>query len=336
MILRRLGPALALLFCAAAAAPQPWRWALPAGVAQPPVPPDNPMSAARVELGRRLFYEADLSRDGTMACATCHEQRRGFADGNRTHAGVTGEPGRRNVPGLANVAWARTLTWADPRLTTLEAQVAVPVRGEHPVEMGMKGQEGEMARRLAADSCYRRMFRKAFPSESGRIDMGTISAALAAFERTLIARNAPWDRFLRGESGAMPAAARAGAALFTVHCASCHDGPDLGDGAWRTLDPASHGADRGLAEVTGIAADAYRFRTPGLRNIALTAPYLHDGSAPDLPAAIRRHGPSVPAASAFSRAEMADLLAFLDQLTDEGFIRDPALSLPMRACGKRL
>lgn len=116
-----------------------------------PVPRNNPMSAAKVELGRRLFYDADLSVDGTMACATCHEQHRAFSDGNPTHAGVHGEPGRRNVPGLANVGWLRTLTWADPRQSSLERQAAVPVMGTTPVEMGMAGQEAEITRRLTRD-----------------------------------------------------------------------------------------------------------------------------------------------------------------------------------------
>lgn len=101
---------------------------------------------ARVELGRRLFYDADLSRDGTMSCATCHEQRHGFADGNRVHPGVTDEPGRRNVPGLANVGHFSPLTWADPRQTTLERQAAVPVFGTHPVEMGMAGMQADRGR----------------------------------------------------------------------------------------------------------------------------------------------------------------------------------------------
>ncbi len=125
---------------------------------RPPVPPDNSMSAAKVALGRRLFYDADLSIDGTLSCATCHEQHRAFTEGNATHPGVGGVPGRRNVMALANVAYFDPLTWADPRQHSLEQQVAVPFAGTHPVEMGMAGKEKELAQRLAADPCYRRMF----------------------------------------------------------------------------------------------------------------------------------------------------------------------------------
>ena len=325
-----------LLLGAAASVSGEWAWHLPVGVAPPPVPVTNPMGDAKIALGRRLFYEADLSIDGTMACATCHEQRHGFADGNRTHAGVRGDAGRRNVPGLANVAWARTLTWADPRLTTLEAQVAVPVFGDHPIEMGMKGAEAEITHRLGKDGCYARMFRAAFPETGGRIDLPAVAAALAAFERILIARDAPWDRFQRGKAGAISADAKQGAALFATACATCHSGPDLGDGAYRALDPAAQSADRGLSEVTGLATDAYRFRTPGLRNVALTAPYLHDGSAPTLGEAIRRHAPAVPEAGRLSADDMTKLTAFLDQLTDTAFVTDPRFALPDRACGKRL
>ncbi len=129
------------------------------------------MSVAKVELGRRLFYDADLSANGTMACAACHEQKRGFADGNAMRPGVHGDPGRRNVPGLANVAWRARLTIADPAIIDLEAQALVPLLGEHPVEMGMRGLETELSRRLGTNACYRRMFARAFPAERGRIDL---------------------------------------------------------------------------------------------------------------------------------------------------------------------
>jgi cytochrome c peroxidase len=143
MPLARLAAGLLALTALVAAGKPSW----PTGLPVPTRPAGEPVAPpaieqARIELGRRLFYDADLSRDGTMACATCHEQKHAFADGNRTHPGVTGEPGRRNVPGLANVRWIAPLTFADPAQTTLEAQVAVPVFGTHPVEMGMKGLEG--------------------------------------------------------------------------------------------------------------------------------------------------------------------------------------------------
>jgi cytochrome c peroxidase len=286
------------------------------------------MNDAKVALGRRLFYDADLSANGTMACATCHEQHRGFADGNSTHPGVHGDPARRNVPGLANVAWAKSLTWADPRIRTLEAHVLVPVLGERPIEMGMKGQEAEIKRRLAADPCYRTMFADAFPARAGRIDMGSIAAALAAFERTLIALDTPYDR-ARAGGPALEPLAKAGAAVFRRDCASCHSGRDFTDGRFHQVVAFTPG-DRGLSEISNRVADGGRFRTPGLRNVALTAPYLHDGSAPTLGEAVRRH-------SGFQNKEdLPAIEAFLGSLTDGGFVRDPRFSLPKEACGRLL
>lgn len=289
-MLRRLIIATAALILSAAAAP--WQWTLPAGIHAPRVPSDNPMSADKIELGRRLFYDADLSIDGTMSCATCHEQHRAFADGNATHGGVHGDAGRRNVPGLANVAWMTTLTWGDPRLTTLEAQAAVPVTGKTPVEMGMAGQEPEIARQLARDGCYRAMFARAFPGD-GAIDFAHVAKALAAFERTLISFNSPYDAWRRGDRSALSPRAAIGAAEFRRSCSSCHSGPLFSDGRFRKLLPPPSG-DSGLGEITLAAADVGRFRTPSLRNVELTAPYFHDGSVKTLSAAIRLHPGMAP------------------------------------------
>jgi cytochrome c peroxidase len=331
-----LGIAAAILTIAIAAPPA-WHWNLPDGIRQPQVPVDNPMSAAKVELGRRLFYDADLSINGTMSCATCHSQRHGFADDNRTRPGVHGDPGRRNVPGLANVAWAQNLTWANSQLTTLEAQVAVPVLGEHPVEMGMKGREADIAARLGRDACYVQTFRAAFPEVQGAIDMTTIAKALAAFERTMIAFDTPFDRYRRGRMDAITPAAQRGVDLFygAATCSSCHGGLNFTDDGFHALIAASGNSDHGLGEVTGVASDDYKFRTPDLRNVALTQPYMHDGEARTLTDAIRRHQ-SVVAVSRLPEGDVSDLIAFLGALTDQGFVTNPHLALPMTACGRRL
>ncbi|MBL8553933.1 MAG: di-heme enzyme [Phenylobacterium sp.] len=321
-----------------AAAPEPFDWRLPPGVAPPPVPADNPMSAAKVELGRRLFYDADLSVDGTISCATCHEQRHGFTDTNRTRPGVHGVPGRRNIMSLAGVGYLNPLTWADPRATDLERQMLIPLLGETPVEMGMKGQEAELVRRLAKDACYRRMFAEAFPEAGGEIGMAAVARALAAFQRTMLAFDTPYDRSVAGDASAMSAGARRGWALFEgerLKCAACHSGPAFSDSAHHALAGQAATDDKGLAEVSGRPADTARFRTPGLRNVAVSGPYLHDGSAASLRDAIRRHfaaaDPNAP-----TGAEIADLSAFLDSLTDAGFLKDPRFALPQTACGQPL
>ncbi|WP_070155064.1 cytochrome c peroxidase [Sphingobium phenoxybenzoativorans] len=314
----------------AATVPHSWQWRIPRGTAPPPVPANNPMSAAKVELGRRLFYEADLSINGTMACATCHEQKRGFADGNRTRPGVHGDPGRRNVPGLANVAWRRHLTWADTGLNQLEAQVAVPLLGDHPIELGMKGQEAEIGRRLGKDACYRAMFVRAFPETSGRIDLANVAAALSAFQRTLTSFDSPYDRFLAGSMSALSPAARRGLQLFNAAgCRNCHQGQDLTNDSLHAL-PVSPTPDLGLFEKTGDIADKGRFRTPSLRNVAVTAPYMHDGSTSTMAEAIHMHRVSL------TGAQMADMIAFMESLTDQKFLTDPRFALPAKACRRNL
>ncbi|MFW7268004.1 cytochrome-c peroxidase [Gluconacetobacter sp. Hr-1-5] len=265
---------------------------------------------AGVQLGRRLFYDADLSADGSMSCATCHAQRHAFADGNRTHPGVTDEPGVRNVPSLANVGAFSTLTWIDQHVTRLDRQFFIPVMGHHPVEMGMPDR-ATLTNRIARNACYRVLFARAFPRTGGRIDADTIAAAVALFERTLVSRGSAWDQTRQGH-GALAAEAAHGQALFfgRAHCAACHTGMLFTDMRFHTIDP-SHPA---------------RIRTPSLRNVAVTAPYLHDGSAPTLRQAIAAHGQTLP------DDDEAALESFLRALTDEHFLHDPALALPPEAC----
>ncbi len=309
----------ALILTAAVAAP--WAWPLPAGVAAPVVPADNPMSATKVALGRRLFYDADLSIDGTMSCASCHEQKHAFTDGNTTRPGVHGDAGRRNVPGLANVAWLPALTAANPRVTTLEAQAAIPIFGLTPIEMGMHGSEQEIPRRLSRDACYRRQFRAAFPDGRGRIDMTSVAMALASFERSMVSFDTPADR------GTLSPEASAGKAAFGRACASCHAGLQFTDSRFHAILPVN-AADRGLAEATEKAEDEGRFRTPPLRNVAVTGPWFHDGSARTLREAITRHPITLDAPAT------DQLLAYLEALTDRGFIENPAFAYPDRPCGK--
>ena len=290
------------------------------------------MSTAKVELGRRLFYDADLSANGTLACAGCHEQRRGFADGNATRPGVHGDPGLRNVPGLVNVAWLPRLTYGDPSITTLEMQALIPLLGEKPVEMGMKGLDAELSRRLGADACYRRMFRQAFPDRSGRIDVASVTAALATFQRTMTGFDSPNDRFSQGDQTALSPESQRGRTVFQIAgCAACHGGRDFTDAAYHRL-VAVDAHDIGLSERTGNPADAGRFRTPSLRNVAVTGPWWHDGKATALDQAVRRHSD----AGHMSGKDMAALLVFLGDLTDPTFLTDPRFSRPVQACGKPL
>jgi cytochrome c peroxidase len=348
------------------AAPPDFKWPKPEWVPVPLVPEDNPMTDAKVRLGRYLFYDHRLSRDGSMSCATCHHQARGFTDGQPVHAGVDGSLGIRNAMALTNVAFLSSFTWANPKVTTLEKQVMIPLFSDHPLEMGMQGREKQLTEELGRDDSYRQMFTEAFPAQKGEISLDTIAKAIACFERTLLSFNSPYDRFLRGDKDALSASARRGGSLFfgeRLECYHCHGGlnftdnniqqgqafPEYGFHNTGLYNEDGNGAykkwDHGLRDVTDRADDEGRFRTPTLRNVALSAPYMHDGSIATLEDVIRKHyalmgragstpdGPS-PLRDQYvigfnlADSEVEDVVAFLNSLTDEDFIRNPSFSDP--------
>jgi len=338
-------------------------WRIPNWLPPPVVPADNPMTEAKVELGRYLFYDKRLSFDGTIACATCHEQARAFTDGKSTPTGVTGVRHPRNAMSLANVAYFPVLTWANPLLTRLEHQALIPVFGETPVEMGLTGKERELFAALAADPVYPAMFREAFPDRNGDIDLGTITKALAAFERTLISARSPYDRYrYEGNDDAIGDSAKRGEALFfseRLECFHCHGGVHLSDSLVHSRKPLAEfgfhntglynldgkGAyppdNIGLMEHSGRPDDMGRFRTPSLRNVALTAPYMHDGSIATLDAVIDHYASGGRARSTLTSEflpgfklnaeERVDLVAFLKSLTDQEFIANPRFGNPWKA-----
>lgn len=342
-----------------------FQWRKPHWMPAPPVPGDNPMSTAKVELGRHLFYDARLSRDNTMACVSCHVQSRAFTDGRVTPIGVTGEVGPKNAPTLANVGYVPQLTWSNPHAESLEFQVLFPLFGETPEEMASVGLENEIFARLETDPYYKPAFAEAFPDRP-EIDLFTLTRALATFQRSLISVNSPYDQYkYGGDKTAMSEAALRGEQLFFDHrfeCYHCHQGINLTNNMqmegspWREVGYHNTGlyeeypaAAPGLIEITGRAEDAGLFRTPTLRNVAVTAPYMHDGSVPDLRAVIEHYaqggrviatGPHAGAGHknpnrdgiirgfTASDQEIDDLIAFLESLTDEDFLTDPALGDP--------
>jgi cytochrome c peroxidase len=337
----------------------PYAWRLPAGLPIPRVPADNPMSVAKVELGRRLFYDTRLSGNGTFACASCHQQTRAFTDGRAHALGSTGGLHPRSTMSLTNVAYNASLGWADPSLRTLEAQMAVPMFNEHPIELGLKGREQEVAARFAGQADDASRFHAAFPGEAAPVTLPNIVKAIAAFERTLVSGDSPLDRYLYRDdkSGMSPPALRGMKLYFSdrLRCAQCHgsfnlSGPVDFEGAKNVellfhntglYDVDGRGAypaiDRGLIDLTKKAGDMGRFRAPTLRNVAVTAPYMHDGSVPTLEAAVA-HYATGGKRNAFrsarvrgfrlSQADRADLIAFLESLTDQRFLTNPAFSNP--------
>jgi len=345
-----------------------FQWAKPVWAPVPLVPADNPMSQAKVQLGRILFYDKRLSIDLTLSCGSCHQQAKAFTDGERTHRGVNGLDGTRNAMTLANVAYYPTYTWANPIITSLERQMLVPLFGDHPLEMGMVGHEDELIARLSADLEYPTLFAAAFPDDA-RINLPNLTKAIAAFERTLLSFNSPYDRYKQGDANAISPAAKRGEALFfgeRLECYHCHDGVNFTDnhiqqgqafpeqgfhntGLYNEDGQGTYKAwDHGLRDVTLHAEDEGSFRTPTLRNIAVTAPYMHDGSLPTLEAVIKQHyavkghsaisgkGPN-PLRSDFiegfklNNREVRDLIAFLNSLTDQSFLTNPAFSDPRAA-----
>lgn len=349
LLARRWLAALSLGALCLAAPAAAWDWqrdaALPAWAPPPPVPDDNPMSEAKVALGRHLFHDRRLSADGTLACASCHRQTQAFADPRRVATGVDGTPGTRNPIAIANAGYAATLTWADPAMRRLETQALVPLFGTHPVELGMAGREDALFAALATEPRYPPLFAAAFPERAGAISIETVTKALAAFQRALVSFRSPYDRYRwGGEREAITPAARRGEALFfgeRLECYHCHGGLLFADNVQhaRLAEPEIGFHDTGVAvrggvgEQTGVARDRGAFRTPSLRNVARTAPYMHDGSIPTLAAVLdhyaaggRARGPHTsPLLRGFrlSARERADVVAFLESLTDAELMADP-------------
>lgn len=249
---------------------------------------DGPNDDALVALGRALWFDPRLSRDGTIACNTCHPLDRGGADGLRASPGVGGRTGRRNTPTVLNAAGAFSQFW-DGRATTLEEQARGPLFA--PVEMA--AEPAMVEARLRAVSGYQPLFDKAFPGDAKPVSVDHVVAAIAAFERRL-ATPGRWDRFLQGDHDALTPREREGLKVFTnVGCMVCHTGPLLGGSSYQkagAVEPWPSTADLGRFEVTKDPADRYLFKVPTLRNVARTAPYFHDGSAATLPDAIRMMG----------------------------------------------
>jgi cytochrome c peroxidase len=292
----------------------------------PPLAGEAP-TPARAALGRLLFFDPVLSEHGTLSCAHCHQAGRAFTDGRPTGRGRGGRPLARNVPTLWNVAFKPRLMW-DRRAASLEAQALIPLLA--PDEMAADPQR--LLARLAAIAAYREQFARAFPGEAEPLTLANLTRALAAFERTLVSRGSRYDRFARGERAALSPAERRGLALFrslNTRCFECHRPPTFD--APLALGVGVPSPDPGVAGVTGEPAQRGLFGVPTLRNVAFTAPYMHDGSLPTLASVVdfyRQGGGRARGVAAeridgqvrafsISDAEAADLVAFLGALSDE-------------------
>jgi cytochrome c peroxidase len=346
-------------------------WDLPPGFPRPRVPADNPMTAAKVELGRHLFYDTRMSVNQTFSCASCHMQALAFTDGRPRSVGATGEIHPRGAMSLTNIAYSPVLTWANPTQRKLETQALVPMFGEEPIEMGLSGQEDALLARLAAVPTYKKLFATAFPKERNPISLLNITRAVASFQRSLISGRSPYDRYRTGEDpSAISESAIRGEAVFfdeRTECFHCHGGFNFTEtvdyvgrgfveiefhntGLYNLDEDGAYPApNTGVHEISGDPEDMGRFKAPSLRNIALTAPYMHDGSIATLDGVIDHYeeggrtiesgpfkgiGKNNPRKSSFVKTfnlttqERADLKAFLESLTDRSFVTDKRFANP--------
>ncbi len=343
-----------------------WLLAAPLGLPEVPVPADNPQNPAKIELGKQLFFDTRLSADGTVSCASCHQPQRAFTDGRPTAVGIGGQVGPRNAPTVLNAAYATSL-FHDGRAATLEDQALGPLT--NPIEHGLPDLQPVLAL-LRRDPDYRRLFRQAFGIAPEQAEPGHVGKAIASYERTLVCGDSPFDRYLYGgEENALSESAKRGLRIFRRkgNCANCHEIGlndalftdnrfyNLGVGFARLkprfarfvdaykraargekIDPAAVYGPRERAElgrflVTGQVADIGKFRTPTLRNISLTGPYMHDGSQKTLADVVEyydRGGEPNPFLDPaiyplhLTQAEKNDLVAFLRSLAN------PACSFP--------
>lgn len=346
-------------------------WAIPTRFPKPMEPGNNPMSEAKFQLGRHLFYDERLSGNGTQACASCHEQSKGFSDGLTTSVGSTGEVLSRNAQGLLNVAYHATQTWANPSLTNLEQQALIPLFGESPIEHGINDENREIVlQRIKDESRYENLFNSAFPLDGDPIHYENIRNAITSFVRGMVSFDTAFDRYELGDALALNESEQRGRQLFfseDLECFHCHGGYNLSDstmdrtmtfierpfhntGLFNINDTGAYPDDnQGVFHITENPSDMGKFRAPSLRNIALTAPYMHDGSVETLEEVIEIYaaggrnidsGPHAgdgrynPFKSGFvngfdiSEEEKQSLIAFLNSLTDHSFINNERFSNP--------
>lgn len=287
----------------------------------PPEPKDNPTTTAKVRLGWALFQDRRLSGDRSLACVDCHQPERDWQDGRARAQGMGGQSLRRRTPGLFDAAWGETYFW-DGRADSLETQALVPIQASDEMNLKMV----DAVARLQGVGFYQGLFADAFPDDP-QVSERNVARALAAFERTIVSGTTPFDRWIEGQEDAIGPAAKRGFALFTgsANCASCHT-------TWRLTDDAFHDTGRpgtddpGRGPIIGVKELDNAFKTPSLRNVARRAPYMHDGSLPTLRAVVDHYADGIVARPTLSEdlkrialtdGERADLVAFLETLTDD-------------------
>lgn len=255
------------------AANQPIELKPPLGLPKMRVPSDNPLTKEKIELGKQLYFDPRLSRDNTVSCASCHDPESGWSNGERFATGIGGQVGGRSAPTIINAAYQYFQFW-DGRATHVEGQALGPI--QNPIEMDLTLEE--LVEKLNKIEGYREQFQQVFGTD---VTAENVAQAIAAFERTILSGNAPYDRYKAGDEDALSEEAKRGMEVFfnTANCSACHSGPHFTDGAFHNIGVgiADENADVGRYEHSKLLGDRGAFKTPTLREIAKTAPYMHDG-----------------------------------------------------------
>jgi len=288
-----------------------------------PVPANNPISEARTELGKKLYFDPALSSSGHVSCNSCHNLGSWGVDNQITSIGHHWQRGERNAPTVLNSGFWNIQFW-DGRAPQLEDQAKGPLL--NPVEMANASSDEVMLHLRNAG--YEPLFDKAFGS--GSLTFDNVARAIATFERTLLTPDAPFDKYVRGEGEISPAAIRGMKKVDEIGCTACHAGPLFTN---NTFQKFNYGTDTGRKSVTGNDEDDHVFRVQSWRNVAMTAPYFHDGSVKTLDKAVRLMG-KMQLDADLSDADVADIVAFLKTLTG----MPPRVKFPMlpRPAGKAL
>ncbi|PAU79350.1 cytochrome-c peroxidase [Halomonas salipaludis] len=277
----------------------------------PPIPADNSLTEEKVDLGNMLFFEPRISASGVISCATCHNPALGWSDRIPRATGHDGQIGERNTPTVLNAGFLESQFW-DGREPDLEGQALGPIEAD--IEMAMQLEHA--IERLTEFSLYQEKFAAAYPDDDDPISTDNLAKALASFQRTLNTPNSPFDRYLRGDLDALNEQEKRGMAAFVDNgCAACHSGPAFTDSNFHRIQvPGS--SDVGRYEVTGEERDMYRFRTPTLRNVGVTYPYMNNGATATLEEAVAIMG-SEMLGREFEEDKIDDITAFLHTLTGE-------------------
>jgi cytochrome c peroxidase len=339
---------------------------VPKGFPRPAIPAKNPVTPAKAILGRYLFYDQRLSVNGTTSCATCHHQEIAFTDGRAQAIGATGQSHPRGAMSLVNVAYNDAFNWSDPDVHSLEEQALKPMFSTNPVELGVV--KTDLLRLIQSGAVYRELFPQAFPGEPDPFTVANVAKAIATFERTILSAGSPYDRFhLSGDTGAISESAKRGEILFFLDqggpaCFRCHNGFTFsGAAGGRPVEFHNTGLynvagrfsypllNAGLYEHTKRMTDVGKFKAPTVRNVALTAPYMHDGSIATLEDVMDHYaaggrtiadGPlkgvghdnplkdKLMHGFSMTRQNRADLVAFLNSLTDDSVTRSERFADP--------